>query len=365
MSTTTHPPVVYYQDSNILIRRFDEATDKVMVHRVFEKSMKSLAPIALEQFITSRSALCIGTLASAVLIHLLVGRFLFPAVTTFLFDYMGTKIFLRRDPPAGTAVAYWGLASIVSIAWVAYCYHSIKQSTSLFFSSYIDDSIKSDLSNIPSVYFSGNGNFLVAVDRASGRIVGCVGAQHHHQNRNMKEQEKGGNIKKADKGKQEKNKTDGSITNPTKTTTTSNANASSSSSTTTTKKEVYELRRMVVDPSYHRRAVGRRLVSCLEASLREQQQQQQQGQSSDRTSTNTIRFYLTCTNIQRPAHKMYERSGFVRLHTYRPKEFCNGLFLYWSGISLCHYEKEMTLLLSPSIPANKKEQKQQWSHLIN
>jgi GNAT superfamily N-acetyltransferase len=145
----------------------------------------------------------------------------------------------------------------------------------------------SDLSNIDAVYKGSGGIFIVAVDRkVPEKIVGTIA----------------GEIK--DKvsffpgdGLDDDN---------------------SSSSKGSRQQRIMELRRMSVDQDCHKRGIGRRLVQALHHQVKPDVA------------------YLTCTNVQYGAHRLYEQAGYVRQQIPGFKLACFGTLQIWG------YKKEFS-----------------------
>ena len=212
------------------------------------------------------------------------------------------------------------------VPWTASCLSlgllvtACRSSITTVFGRFIQASIQSDLSNIPSVYFPSDddndknnknkniGTFVVAVDQTSGRIIGCVGGEFKHQNK--------------DENNEEPRKED-----PDNLCATNQEEEESSQASSKSKKNtvVVELRRMVVDPAVHGRAVGRKLVATLESILWNQvvvvQKNTLQPTNPSSSSQNdpfVLHLTLTCSNIQVPAHKLYTKAGFTHTQTIYP-----------------------------------------------
>ena len=127
--------------------------------------------------------------------------------------------------------------------------------------NYIKWSLGSDLANIDTVYKDKGGCFLVAVDRRSpSRILGTLG----------------GEIK--DKAPFSE---DGCL-------------SAGHGHGDIKKQKVVELRRMSVDISCHKGGIGRRLVEFMHNRLKPDVA------------------FLTCSNVQYGAHRLYEKAGYVR-----------------------------------------------------
>jgi GNAT superfamily N-acetyltransferase len=76
-------------------------------------------------------------------------------------------------------------------------------------------------------------------------------------------------------------------------------------------KRVYELRRMSVDSQIRGRGIGKRLVRRLEKEL-------------DRLST----IFLTCSNLQAPAHVLYKGQNFQLQNKSVPPEYPKGFEIF-------------------------------------
>lgn len=91
---------------------------------------------------------------------------------------------LCRHPPNLVIAGILGVLSfsvsrriIVALLMEVLTFGLVYRTSRKLFHGYVNHSLQDDLSNIPQVYGSSNGCFLVATDDATGRIVGTVGGQ--------------------------------------------------------------------------------------------------------------------------------------------------------------------------------------------
>jgi hypothetical protein len=208
---------VYYEDGDILIRRFEEG-DETSVKALFREGMQSNIPATLTKFVTS-PFFGVTTIGSALVVNRLVLR-----VADHAFSPSPNNNNVTKKS------SNWWFALAASAASVIWSYVFLSQNVRAGYGHFIQSAIDDDLSEISSVYFTGNGNFVVAIDKHSQRIVGCIGG--HDRSSNKNEEYK-------------------SLHGPPPTS------------------DMYEIRRMAVATTHRRRSVAQRLVSNLENSLLE------------------------------------------------------------------------------------------------
>ena len=359
MKTMTANSRIYYQDSNLLIRRY-ESCDEPWVHQVFEKGMFTLAPRTL-QLVAASPMQWLATLVSTVLVHHGLSRL----VTNGLILASSTRsnekgaagvgaLDVPSTANATTVSCWWWLPVMASMTSVACSYLFMHKRTQWLYQEFIQSAIHDDLSNIPSVYLEGNGNFLVAVDRATGHIVGCVGAQDKRLSGRAKKCEAktpGITCDDDTPGITSDDDTDEGCRSKTR-----KPCSSKKRSKNNIRIGVIELRRMAVNPDYQRRYVAFKLVSSLEESLWQQYNHYQQqhlasptasycsdgeeGRGGDHHPHSGLHIYLTCSIVQQAAHKLYQRCGYEHTHTFQPKRL--SPWLKWSGFQIYRFERTIT-----------------------
>jgi len=217
---------------SIIIRDF-EPGDLERVKILFRNGMISHVPTLIKLLTKHR-------LASIDLAH--------PLVISLPFATLASRPSSTKNGFSAFLV-YVGAALLSSLGWFAY--HSYLSPK--LFTSYINYSIDSDISNIPTVYQSKKGVFLVAATKDTNTVVGMVG----------------GEFKGTELGD------DG------------------------THRNVYEIRRLSVGPEAQGRGVGRLLLGALQEKLQQRS-----------------RVFADCTNLQPTAQRLYARNGLELTKTF-------------------------------------------------
>jgi GNAT superfamily N-acetyltransferase len=243
---------VYYEDDNILIRRYQHH-DEAPVKTIFREGMASLIPKFFKEF--------------ALPPFFVLSTFgVVWAANFWIVPRLANTAISKKSGSKNTDYAIFVAVSAVSIVFSCLSLHHY---VATWFNRYIQESIDGDLSKIPSIYFSGVGDFLVAIDKQSEQVIGCIGGQDHDDQRSLP-------IGESDKG-----------------------------ATDATKQQAkYEIRRMSVSLLHQRRSIAKRLVSTMEELLI--RRHKLSGSEDDQN----ILIYLTCSSVQRPAHKLYSRCGY-------------------------------------------------------
>lgn len=177
---------------DITIRHF-QPEDLEQVQFLFRQGMLSLVPVMVKELITLK-------LTSVTWDH--------PYIMTAPLLAVGWQ----HAPWSLVLRLYTGVVLTVKLAWLIFYYFKSRKD----FRRYIQSSIDTDLSNIPSLYQTNGGCFLVATANKEERVVGMVGGEYKEEKSN---------------------------------------------------KRIYELRRMSVDPRMRGLGIGKRLVRRLEKEL--------------------------------------------------------------------------------------------------
>ena len=172
----------------------------------------------------------------------------------------------------------WTLVLLVTFM-LSVLYAGLYVQCYFLFRQYVQYSLMSDMSNIPSVYQQHGGCFLVAVEVSTNQVIGMVGGEF-----------KPNETSDGDKGMDRRGGDD----------------------------VVYELRRMSVDRRIQRRGLGRRLIRLLERTL---------------LQAGMTKLILTTSNLQYAGHALYDREGF---QLQPKKHFPSANKAFW----LMNYEKE-------------------------
>ena len=195
-------------DKDGIIIRLYEDKDRDQVLALFRKGMESSVPTFTRNVVTDPFLFLIVTGIGSILPYGVVKALSMLSIMGRN-DALVTK---NSSSPLGTWLAS-ALGSVGAVIVFTLLTHVIGACA---IDSYIKTSIASDLSDIPGHYFKQGGVFLVAESASTGRVVGCVGGQ-----------------RKADE----------------------------------LEKQMFELRRMSVDPTVQRCGLGRRLIQSLEDEL--------------------------------------------------------------------------------------------------
>ncbi len=219
-------------DNEIIIRDF-EPKDLDRVKSLFRAGMMGHIPTLTKLLIRHR-------LVTPDLTHPLVLAFPVWALT----PWQSSK---QRN--VSSFLLYLGATVVSSIGWLAY--HSYLSPT--LFADYIQYSIDTDISDIPSVYQAKGGMFLVAVTKDSDVVVGMVGGER----------------------KEIEVLQDGEVRN------------------------VYEIRRLSVGAEARGKGLASRLLHSLQERI-----------------PKSSRLFADCTNVQPTAQKLYSKSGFNLTKTF-------------------------------------------------
>ena len=286
-SSSSSTTSIYYEDDHLLIRRINPETDLQAVHDLFRQGMLSVIPTAFRIMIQAPIFLTVSSL-TAILSHGLTKR-----LVERLF--LGQKQQQQQQSSSSSLLPH-GMAWTASVLSVGGCLVMFRQFVAHIFHQYIHNSLKDDLCRIPDVYLAGRGTFLVAVQKRTSTIihrnedetsiVGCIGGQEHHSD------QENDNVPLL----------------------------------------VFELRRMSVSDKCRRQGLGRKLVQTLEQHII------QACTANKKTSPPpSIRMFLTCSNAQPAAHRLYESCGYTLV-----KSMAYTYWLYWNGFSIYKYERTLT-----------------------
>ena len=290
-SSSSSTTSIYYEDDHLLIRRINPETDLQAVHDLFRQGMLSVIPTAFRIMIQAPIFLTVSSL-TAILSHGLTKR-----LVERLF--LGQKQQQQQQSSSSSLLPH-GMAWTASVLSAGGCLVLFRQCfVANIFDQYIHNSLNDDLSRIPDVYLAGRGTFLVAVQKQrtstinhrneeETSIVGCIGGQEHHSDQNSDD----GNVPL-----------------------------------------VFELRRMSVSDKCRRQGLGRKLVQTLEQHII------QACTANKKTSSPppSMNMFLTCTNAQPAAHRLYESCGYTLV-----KSMAYTYWLYWNGFSIYKYERTLT-----------------------
>ena len=281
-SSSSSTTSIYYEDDHLLIRRINPETDLQAVHDLFRQGMLSVVPTAFRIMVQAPIFLTVSSL-TAILTHGLTKRLV-------------ERMIQKQPPPSSSSsLLPHGMAWTASVLSVGGCLVMFRQFVAHIFHQYIHNSLKDDLCRIPDVYLAGRGTFLVAVQKRTSTIihrnedetsiVGCIGGQEHHSD------QENDNVPLL----------------------------------------VFELRRMSVSDKCRRQGLGRKLVQTLEQHII------QACTANKKTSPPpSIRMFLTCSNAQPAAHRLYESCGYTLV-----KYMAYTYWLYLNGFSIRKYERTL------------------------
>ena len=407
ISHSFHDPSCYYEDDQLLIRQY-QMGDDIAIQNIFRSSNAGMASAVYQHFSTS-PIFGVITLIVTLFVHGFVTYVmdkLFPllqqqSVESSVVVWLPWCGYL---PITATTIAAWTASLLTVILCVQTLHKSINQTARNF----VDRNIQDDLIRIPSVYFGAKttninheeeeektnhtttttntptvplqedtitnnsvnnnnttnnnnnktftnncGNFLVAIDKATGEIIGCVG----------------GHDRTVDYLQDNNNKN-------------KNNNVDQTSMAMTPAVVVVEVRRMGVNPSFHRRSVAKKLMSTLEQSLVQhassstvaaatttttttclqdsnKNKQHQNSSKEEKKNNDEILLYLTCSNLQAPALRLYQSFGYTMTQTFRPTKA--PLWIRYSGILVHRFEKRLPLVVVVSSSHEQQSLSQQLS----
>ena len=266
-SSSSSLPIILKEFDDILIREYVEATDKDQVIQIFVDGMLYAASFATTKALKAPQiflpilswAAVVGSKVFSITASRRQSSSSSASTFNIFYPFLSTAVF-------GFLLPIGGIHGYIQHEW----------------RNYIKWSLGSDLANIDTVYKDKGGCFLVAVDRRSpSRILGTLGGE-------IKDQASFSEDGCLSVGHDHKapSSTTGSCSSAEK--------KSGESHGDIKKQKVVELRRMSVDISCHKGGIGRRLVEFMHNRLKPDVA------------------FLTCSNVQYGAHRLYEKAGYVR-----------------------------------------------------
>ena len=144
-------------DSDIIIRRYQDA-DQHQVQAIFRRGMEQVLVPALANKLVADPIFFVPVGGLACMVKWVTAKM------------MGSTSKQQCSSASNFTIIPWlaGAGFVTATVLVVYGIGA------RMVEGYIQHSIKTDLSDIPGVYFAKGGTFLLAQQTTSGKIVGCV-----------------------------------------------------------------------------------------------------------------------------------------------------------------------------------------------